>query len=207
MKYDSIIFDLDGTLWDTSTSCAIAWNNVILRNKINFREIFDSDIKKVAGKPHNECIRNIFTSLSENEIKTLIDETLIEVISVISKSGGKIYDGVIEGLESLSKNYKLFIVSNCQSGYIEKFLSINNLQDLFSDFECWGNSYKPKTINTKNLIAKNYLKNPIFIGDTKEDFIAAQNVSIDFIQACYGFGEEIEVCKKIINFQDLLKFL
>ena len=32
--FDSLIFDLDGKLWDTCEACAVAWNNVVNRNKI-----------------------------------------------------------------------------------------------------------------------------------------------------------------------------
>ena len=59
-KYDSIIFDLDGTLWDTCEACAVAWNNVLKRNNIDFRKITASDVRGVTGKPLEDCIKTVF---------------------------------------------------------------------------------------------------------------------------------------------------
>ena len=55
--FDSLIFDLDGTLWDTCEACAEAWNNVVNRNEIKFRQVTASDVRSVTGKHHAECIK------------------------------------------------------------------------------------------------------------------------------------------------------
>ena len=115
--FDSLIFDLDGTLWDTCEACAVAWNNVVNRNEIKFRQVTASDVRSVTGKPHAECIKTVFSSLSNEEISILIDETIIEDTLVIKEMGGELYEGVSEGLNILNEYYDLFIVSNCQSGY------------------------------------------------------------------------------------------
>ena len=75
---DSIVFDLDGTLWDTCAVCAIGWNNVIRRHSIQFREVTPEDIRRIAGKPHPQCVREIFTGLPEDEINLLTVETARE---------------------------------------------------------------------------------------------------------------------------------
>ena len=118
-QFDSIIFDLDGTIWDTSEVCAKAWNNVIRRNQISFREITAQDVRSVTGKPHAECIQTVFSILSNKEIFILTEETMSVDTAVIKEQGGVLYEGVSEGLLKLNKNFYLFIVSNCQSGYIE----------------------------------------------------------------------------------------
>ena len=43
-KHDAIVFDLDGTLWDTCQACAVAWNRVVARHGIPFREITYGDV-------------------------------------------------------------------------------------------------------------------------------------------------------------------
>ena len=118
LHIDSVIFDLDGTLWDTCSSCAVAWNNVIRRGDIRFRDVVAEDVRKVAGKPHETCIRETFAGLPEDQVQYLIQETMLEDNAVVATIGGDLYDGVVVGLRAMRKRYPLFIVSNCQSGYI-----------------------------------------------------------------------------------------
>lgn len=51
---DSIIFDLDGTLWDASESSALAWGNVCRKIGIN-KSFSGSDIKAVSSLPFDKC--------------------------------------------------------------------------------------------------------------------------------------------------------
>ena len=205
--FDSLIFDLDGTLWDTSEACAVAWNNVVNRNEIEFRQVSASDVRSVTGKPHAECIKTVFSSLSNEEISNLIDETMIEDTIVIKEMGGELYKGVSEGLNTLNEYYDLYIVSNCQSGYIENFLSQNKFENLFKDYLCWGDTNESKPLNTAAVIRKNNLQNPVFIGDMEGDYEAARVCELEFYQVKYGFGLPIEGCKTIESFPELVEML
>ena len=48
----------------------------------------------------------------------------------LSIHGGTLYPGLEDTLKELKKNYRLFIVSNCQSGYIEAFLHAHIIRKL-----------------------------------------------------------------------------
>ncbi len=203
-KIDSLIFDLDGTLWDTCVPVALAWNQVLSRNGISFREITPDDVRKVTGLSHELCIRKVFEGLSEDKIIKLIEGTEVEDTKVISELGGTLYPGVKMGLACLSEAYPLFIVSNCQSGYIETFLLKMGCRSYFKDFECWGNTKKSKSENLKDLILRRGLKNPVFIGDTEGDEKAALDNQIPFWFVSYGFGHSTRYQKKLDSFSALV---
>ena len=91
---DSVVFDLDGTLWDTCATCAIGWNLVLRRNGIAFREITAEDIRSIMGLPHDECVRRIFVDFPEPQLALLTAETASEDTRLVAEIGGTIYPGV-----------------------------------------------------------------------------------------------------------------
>ena len=184
---DSIVFDLDGTLWDSCPACAVAWNHVLDRNGIAFREITTRDVQSVAGKPHEACIREVFDGLPEHHIQILIAETAEEDINFIRDLGGELYDGVAEGLALLAQRFPLFIVSNCQAGYIEMFLEMTGLGLMIRDVECWGNTKRPKGENLRSLISRNDLARPVMVGDAEGDKQAAETCGVPFLHVTYGY--------------------
>ena len=203
---DSLVFDLDGTLWDTCDTCARGWNNVIARHGIRFREITGDDVRRVAGRSHDQCMRDTFVGLSEAELELLTRETITEDNALIDREGGALFDGVREGLIALGRTYPLFIVSNCQSGYIETFFQWSRLGGCFRDFECWGNTGLPKGANLRSVIEKNGLRAPWFVGDTVGDEDAALACGVPFLHVSYGFGRATRQHATLTSFDDLCGF-
>lgn len=204
---DSLIFDLDGTLWDTCASCAKAWNSVLRRNGIAYREILADDVRRVTGRPHDQCIRDTFSGFDDAVLKRLSDETAVEDSRVIELEGGVLYPGVAEGLTQLALKYPLFIVSNCQAGYVELFLRLSGLASLFRDFECWGNTGLAKPDNLRAVIERNQLARPWFIGDAPGDEQAARACRVPFVLAAYGFSTVESHELQLGAFSDLLRVL
>lgn len=202
---DALVFDLDGTLWDTCETCAIAWNTVAARNAVAFRPIVAADVRGVAGRPHSECIRTVFAGLGERELQILVKETMTEDNLAVAAHGGELYPGVLAGLQALSTTRRLFIVSNCQAGYIDAFFGFTGLADLFSDHECWGNTGRSKAHNLAALIARNDLASVHMIGDTAGDAAAAAACGIPFGFARWGFGQCPEASLSFASFDALVQ--
>jgi phosphoglycolate phosphatase len=189
MSPHSLVFDLDGTLWDTSATCAGAWNRVLERLGIRYREITEHDVRAVTGLSHRECIERVFVGLSAAEHERLCEETQIADNLAVAEHGGELYAGVRERIPELAARATLCIVSNCQRGYIETFLEWSALGDHFTDFECWGNTGRSKGDNLRAVIERNGLQGAFFIGDTTGDRDAARAVGVPFVHASYGFGK------------------
>ncbi len=128
---DSIIFDLDGTLWDPIESVLEAWNKIIKDNSQLKEGLTRKHLEGTMGLQMKEIGKKLFPELNEEEREQFLKDLSRHEIGYLSKHGGSLYDSVDEVLEELSKKYKLFIVSNCQDGYIEAFYEYHGLDKHF----------------------------------------------------------------------------
>lgn len=204
-KIDSIIFDLDGTMWDTRDDVAQIWNEVLLRYNMK-ADLTGEKVGSCMGMSYKEAMDILLENVPEETRDIIMEEcSSIEVEKISERDGGKIFDNVEETIKELSEKYKLFIVSNCQKGYIETFLRINNLEKYFTDIEDAENTGLTKGENNKLIIERNNLENPVYVGDTQGDANSAKFAEIPFIFASYGFGEVDYYDEKIEDISDLLK--
>jgi len=204
---DAIVFDLDGTLWDTCETCAVAWNEVLARLRIPYRPVTADDVRAVAGRPHLDAIRSAFPDLSGEQIGRLADETALADNRAIAEQGGELYPCVREQVPLLRALLPLLIVSNCQRGYIELFRDRSGLGEHFVDFECWGNTGKPKSENVRSLVGRNGLRSAWLVGDTEGDHDAARDNGLAFVYASYGFGAVPSYDLRIDSFGELAKLV
>jgi phosphoglycolate phosphatase len=205
MHYDSIVFDLDGTLWNAAETSAAGWTDALRSLGID-RIVSLREIESMTGKPTEKCVK----ILLPNEYKKY--NNLLDVIREYEKAaigvlGGKLYDGCVETIKELGKRFKLFIVSNCETWYLRAFLDHSGCRNDFTDYDCHGMSNSDKPVMLKVLKKKYSLENPIYIGDLDSDKAAAENAGYNFIFAAYGFGKLSESCKSINSLNELILYL
>jgi len=189
-SYDGIIFDLDGTMWDTRKPICEAWNIILSRHEeIHRAPIVETDLNDCMGLPMYDIAAKLFPQEQEPVRNALMDELCEFENGYLEKMGGVLFPGLEATLKELKTKYPLYIVSNCQDGYIEAFIKAHKLEKYFSDTECWGRTRAPKAVSNRTLIERNNLSNPVYVGDTAGDANAAREAEIDFIYAEYGFGE------------------
>lgn len=207
MKRDSIIFDLDGTLWDSSNSVINSWNETIS----NYNEVQNTltvdDMKSVMGLVIQDVALKLFPYLEEENRLKIIKHCCKNECVYLGENGATIYNKLEETLIELTKTYKLFIVSNCQCGYIESFFKSHRLNKYFIDYENSGRTGLTKGENIKLIMDKNSLKSSLYIGDTEGDLKAARFAGIPFVYARYGFGQVKEYDYVIDSFEELLKLV
>ena len=189
MKIDSIILDVDGTIWNTTGIVASAWNKVVDENFPQVSHVTADILKGQFGKTMDVIADNLFGVLSAEEKKLLMEKCCIEEQkALLSNTENITYKGVITTLQKLSKRVPLFIVSNCQKGYIELVIEKNGITDLIKDFECFGNNGNSKDENIRLIVKRNGLENPVYVGDTQGDYEACIKAGVPFVWAAYGFG-------------------
>jgi len=206
MKYDSFIFDLDGTLWDSTAQVAESWNMSLRRMGYTGAALSAEDIAGIMGMTEAQIVEKIFRFRFGAEAERVCGICLAEEVGYIAAHGGRIYEGVREMLAALTPG-KPYIVSNCQAGYIEAFLSFSGLTEVFADFECIGNSGLSKAENIRLVIERNALKRPVYVGDTESDEKSAAAAECPFIHAAYGFGRAKAPLHSISCPTELLDFI
>lgn len=201
---DSIIFDLDGTLWDSTEEVCRAWNTVFAKYGYTDKKITTSDLKNLMGLPVSDISRKLFPEESEDTRSRLIQDCCDLEDEYLLQHGGNLYPRLEETLNKLKGKYKLYIVSNCQDGYIQCFLQAHHLADLFDDIECWGATGLNKGQNIRLLMERNHLARPVYVGDTETDSQSAGFAGIPFVYARYGFGSPKDYDAAIDSFSQLL---
>ena len=201
MNKKAVIFDLDGTLWDSSREVVISWNIVLERHQLN--KITLDDMHGFMGKTLDVIGKIMLPDLDEEGRNKIIEECAVEEHKYRSEHGGQLYDGFTQVIVKLRKEYETYIVSNCQDGYIQTFLEYYDFGKYFDDIEMAGRTNLSKGENIKLIMDRNDINKAIYVGDTSGDMEAARAAGIPFIHASYGFGkveeaDEVAICIKDI---------
>ena len=187
--FDGLLFDLDGTLWDSVDAICLSWNSVLERRAPQLAGLVNREnVTGCMGMLLPDIVKKLVPDIPQAEICPLLDELLEVENSYVAQHGGVLYPQVPETLERLAADYPLFIVSNCQAGYIEAFFQAHGLGRFFKDYENPGRTGKPKGDNIALVVQRNGLKKPLYIGDTQGDYNAAMAAGVPFLHAAYGFG-------------------
>jgi phosphoglycolate phosphatase len=206
MDYDSLIFDLDGTLWDCSTSSLAAAHQVFSTLGVD-KQLSIDFIRQITGAPESEFIAKLIELVPNNLREKAAHNYSMEEVRMVRQAAERAFlPGVKEGIIKLHSLYRLFVVSNCSLPYLDAFRLGSSIGAYFEDFECYGRTRLPKSDNLINLIKRNKLKNPCYIGDTERDEIAAKSANIPFFFVNYGFGTVADFADSFNNFTDLTNY-
>lgn len=199
----AIIFDLDGTLWD-STGCACdIWNCVFEKHKeVQFR-MTQEMTAKLMGKTMEEIGEILFPNLTEENRQSIVNDFGDEEVRYLYQNGAVLYEGMEETVQSLCDEYDLYIVSNCQDGYVPAFLHAHQLEKYFKDIEMSGRTGLDKGTNIKLLMDRNGITSAVYVGDTEGDEKASRYAGVPFVWAEYGFGKAVSPDATIKCIKDL----
>lgn len=205
MKFESLIFDIDGTLWDSRALVAEGYNIQLRQEGLEHLSVSAEIFKPLFGKVMTEIADVIFESIPTSERYALMERCMDTENRYLRSHPCLIgYPKVRQTIEALAKKHRLFIVSNSQSGYPQLCMEKLGLTEYISGHLCFGDTGTEKGETIRRLMAQHGITSAAYIGDTQGDQDAAELAGIPFIFAAYGFGEPKHWAAKIENFEELL---
>ena len=186
MKYNSVIFDLDGTLIDTFELHYRFWS--IAMRKAG-KELLKSEFIKNYGKSHDDLIRYIIPSINENEIKNISN---FEKMLIIKNKGKiKLFPEVKEVIKKLEKNSVECCIASSnpvtvskkileKTGIINYFKVVSGIEEVTR-----GKPYPDLillTLEKANIEASNSL----MVGDTAHDILAGREAGLKTVLVFRG---------------------
>ncbi len=206
--YESLIFDLDGTLWDTTDLVAEGYNIQLRREGLAHLCVTGDDLKKLFGRTMDALADAMLASIPVPERYRLMDRCVASEEAYLEQDPCQVfYPGVLETLQTLSRRYRLFIVTNAQSGYPALCTGKLGATDLFSGWLTFGDTGLSKGGTIRELMRRHNISNAIYIGDTQLDQQAAQEAGIPFLWAGYGFGTVQQYEARADSFPELVRLL
>ena len=204
MNRVALIFDLDGTLWDAALPVSEIWTE---EGKKRFGPDYflgEADVRAEMGKTMDQIVSEVAPKLKTKEERDAFAQLFLDSETVYLKDHpGRLFPKEIETLLLLREwGYPLYIVSNCQKGYIENFIPLLP-EGTISDFLCWGDTHGKKHETILALMKKNQVEKAIYIGDTRGDEIETHEANLPFIHADYGYGVCLRPEGRITSFEEL----
>ena len=205
MQYESLIFDIDGTLWDSRELVAEGFNVQLRAEGLDHLCVDAEFLKPLFGK--------VITAIADVMLETVPVEQRYDLMARCMATENRYlhenecrigYPGVKETLAELAKKYRLFIVSNSQCGYPELCMEKLGIAPYIQSHLCFGDTGTSKGQTILTLMKKHNIRSAVYIGDTQGDSDACREAGVPFIFCTYGLGQTEDFDAKIDSISDLL---
>ncbi len=184
---DSIIFDMDGTLWNATDSYAKIWN-VTCHDFGMEAGFMGKDLVQFMGMSIESIIEHLLGRNMTVDKAVFLKRLMENEDALMPQLGGVMFSGVKESLEKLSVDFRLFMLSNCSARGLKNFVNYTGTAHLFEGLLTQGERPVEKCENLQYLASKFSLKNPTYVGDTQGDCNQCHAAGMPFTYAAWGFG-------------------
>ena len=206
MKYESIIFDIDGTLWDSRALIAEGYNIQLRKEGLHNLQTNEDVLLQLFGRTMSDIADNLFPDFPAEERYALMDRCIASEDAYLEQHPCDTiaYPDILSTMEELAKKHRLFIVSNGQKGYPQLAAKKLGVAHLIEGYLSYGDTGTHKGETIRILMKNHNITDAVYVGDTQGDYEATQDAGIDFIWADYGFGKP-DACQGTIHcFKELL---
>lgn len=200
----ALIFDIDGTLWDSRQIVADGYNHHLRAIGRPDLQVDAEFLKTVFGKTMTEIADIMLCSIEAPERYEVLRGCMDCEHEFLEKDPCSIaFPGVVETLKKLKETYRLFVVSNAQRGYPELMMDKLGIRQLFEGWLCFGDTQAPKGETIRILMERHGVTDAVYIGDTQGDLEACRMAEIPFVFCKFGFGAPEAWDAAIDTFEDL----
>ena len=186
---DGVIFDVDGTLWDSTNVVKDAWNAAIVEAGYDNPQITAKRLQGLFGLPMDDIIKDVMPTLNAEQREELAPHVFKFEHDFLEDRPGDFYPEILSVMRKISEKIPVYIVSNCQGGYVELFMRKGEVEDIVKDHLCPADTGMLKADNIKKIVNDYNLKYPLYVGDTIMDEKACKDAKCPICFANYGFGE------------------
>ncbi|MEE1186707.1 MAG: HAD-IA family hydrolase [Acutalibacteraceae bacterium] len=193
MSFKNAIFDLDGTIVDSSPGIYESVRYAL--DKMGIENYDESLLKNFIGPPLTYSFSRYFNMSEADADKAVVFYRENYSVSGVNKTS--LYEGMKDLLSGLKqKGIRLYIASSKPQIFVEKVLADHNLTDYF-DFIAGATFDKTRNSKTdvlKYLIDKTNIdvRASIMIGDRFHDIEGAHNLNMKCAAVLFGFGNKEE---------------
>lgn len=190
MKPALIVFDIDGTLFQTDRVTVPAVQRTFATYGLT--EPDAESICSFFGRPVEEYLQWIEALCPPGLAQEVVDATNQRELDLIGEEGA-LYPGILETIQTLhAEGHAIAICSNGPEDYVDEFLDAYAIRPFCRMIRARGTKYSGKEAMLGEILDQIPLRPAIVIGDRADDIHAAHVHGALAIAAGYGFGSKTE---------------
>jgi len=209
MSFDTVAFDMDGTLLNSGDfgvrAIEAAFTELIADARLPGLEAPPSAdaIRAQIGKPPHEFYRDLLPPALQDTAGALHHAVTVHERRLLESGVGRLFDGALDVLHGLhAAGRKLLLVSNCSPEYMDVVVEVFQLERLFAFRSAVGRD--PALTKTGELgrgLSEVGAVTGVMVGDRFHDADAARAHGLAFVGCTYGYGtrEELAAADHLID--------
>ena len=191
LRYETLIFDLDGTISDPFTGISRSINYAL--ESLNYAPVDPQRIRTLIGPPLTQIFEHFLGALPDRDMQDLVDKYR-ERYATIGYAENAIYEGIPGIIGQLADTgYRMGVCTSKRVDYAQRIVDMFGLGQHFSFVDGGGDGIE-KRQQIESMIALGMSANTaIMIGDRAVDVLAGKSNDLASAGVLWGFGERPEL--------------
>jgi phosphoglycolate phosphatase len=191
LRYETLIFDLDGTISDPFEGISRSINYAL--ESLSYDPVDPEQIRPLIGPPLTQIFEHFLGALPDADMQDLVDKYR-ERYATVGYAENEIYDGIPDIIGQLAgSGYRMGICTSKRADYAQRIVDMFGLGQHFSFVDGGGDGIE-KRQQIESMIALGMPVNTaIMIGDRAVDVLAGKSNDLASAGVLWGFGERQEL--------------